>query len=92
MQGCLVIGQPHTEECRARTTTAGERSCTREASRRQLDQANGVRQLGGWRLLRQVRAEQTRRNVKTRLGRLKYPQTQEELRAARLQLTWMCDR
>ena len=41
----------------------------------------------------ELEAEQMRRNVhfKTRLGRHKNLQTQEELRAAWLELVWICD-
>ena len=46
-RGCLMIGQPHTEECRAWDyRTDGERFSAREAARRQSDQEKRIRQSG----------------------------------------------
>ena len=43
-KGCLVIGQPHGEVPSQDHHMYGERSCTRETSRSQLDPKSGIRQ------------------------------------------------
>ena len=45
-KGCIMIGQPHTEECRARMTARMDSDLAREAARRQPKQAKRIRKSG----------------------------------------------
>ena len=89
-KGCLVIGQPYTEECWAKITTCMENDpahaiLLEDHLIRRTEFANTEPKL-----LLQVREE---RNVHTemRMGRHKNLHTPEELRAARVELMWICD-
>ena len=90
-RGCLVIGQRHTEECRARTSAQIENDPVH--AKRLEDHLNKRNEFATRRLLCPVRAEQMRRNVqvKTIWKRHKNPQALEELQAVRLKSMWTCE-
>ena len=90
---CLVIGQPHTEECQARITA---RMKNDPAHAKRLEENLNRRTnspIRKRRLLCPVRAEQMRRNVrvKTIWNHQKNPQTLEVLQAVQLKLMRACE-
>ena len=85
-KGCLVIGQPRTEECRAKITTRMEND---PAHAKRLEDNLTRRtafatKTGGCCVIRT--------DATVHVGRHKNLQTPEELRAARLEPMWICDR
>ena len=92
-RGCLVIGQPHAEECRARIAARMEHDLVH--AKRLEDKLNRRNELANAETTVAVprRAQRMRRKVrvKTDWTRHKNPRTLEELQAVQLELMWTCE-
>ena len=94
-RGRLVIGQPHTEECRARITARMENDPVH--AKRLEDNLNRRNEFAKPETTVAVPSEgrtdatKRARQVKTNWKRHKNPRTLEELQAVQLELMWTCE-